>query len=293
MPMNEHQRLLCELIRVSPEPHCDALGALGDRDFQALATRTKTQGLIAHAFPEAPEAWHLFHAANLDRIGKMLAEVEQIAVESHLPVILLENGAVARAWQCPGCFSFGDLDVLVRKEDMQAIDRVFRLRGFQGLPERGRTVYRSAGATFNIQTRLLTGIFSKLLKEPDFSELRANATGEGALMLAPEYLLLQLCIHAISHFLVAAPGITLYRDICWHLRQAKITWPVFTGLCRKFHLERQVRQVLSIAHSALSIEVPDYYRSAPLTVDLSSLFSHLTPGNNAKLNILRKLYFAA
>lgn len=223
----------------------------------------------------------------------MLAELEQIAVESRLSVILLENAAVARGWPCLGCFSFGDLDVLVRKEDLQTIDRVLRSRGFNRQPDRGRIVYRSVEATFNIQTRLVTGIFSKLLKEPDFSELRANATGEGALQLLPEYLLLQLCMHALSHFLVAPPGISLYRDISWHLRQAKVSWPVFTKLSQRFHIERQVRQVLSIAHSALSIDVPDSYRSAPLMVDLSSLFSHCTLTAAAKLNILRRLYFAA
>ena len=127
--MTEHERLLCQVIRNCPLPSDGLASALRDPLFIALVNRTKTGALIAHSFPAAPQEWRSAHDANQRRISGMFAELDEIALQTGVPIVLLENGAVARAWPCQGCFSFGDLDVIVRREDMRMLDSVLKSRG--------------------------------------------------------------------------------------------------------------------------------------------------------------------
>jgi hypothetical protein len=291
MLITDCERLLCEVIRDYPRPSDGLASALDDPAFIALAARTKTGALITHCSPAAPEEWRSAHDANQRRIGAMLAQLDEIALQAEVPIILLENGAVARLWPCQGCFTFGDLDVVVRREDLPKLDRLLKSRGCGRTTINGRLEYRSEALCLNLQTSLVTGVFSKLLREPEFAELDLNASGRGARLLSPEYMLMQLCMHAVSHWYVCPPGILLYRDICWYLRSAKIQWPAFTKLCRRFGLERLALHALTIAHATLGIELPEGSTGAVPIANISMLFTPVSLGIPAKLNLLRRMYW--
>jgi hypothetical protein len=290
-PMTDRERLLCQVIRNCPQPSDGLASALHDPLFYALAARTNTGALIAHSFSTAPEEWRSAHDANQRRIIGMFAELDEIALQAGVPIILLENGAVARVWPCQGCFSFGDLDVVVRRKDIPKLDHVLKSRGCDRSAGNGRLEYQSEALTLNVQAGLVTGVFSKLLRQPEFEELHSNSSGGGVRLLRPEYMLMQLCMHAVSHWYVCAPGIQLYRDICWYLRSTRIQWPVFTKLCRKFGVERLASHALNIAHAALAIEIPECYTGATPIMDLSKLFSPVALSVPTKLNLLRRMYW--
>lgn len=288
--MTSYERQLCEIIRQSPRPAHTIATSLSDPQFIALAARTRTTTIVAHSHPNVPAEWRAAHDANQRRISNMLEQADEIAREANSPLILLENGAVARIWPCQGCFAFGDLDLLAAREDLPRIDRVLKSRGWTPCADKGRIVYRSNLSRFNLQTHWLTGIFSKLLKQPTFSELLDNSSGEGARMLNPEYMLMQLCAHAASHWYVGGPGIILYRDIAWYLQTRQINWSAFTELCQDFDLERIAFHALNIAYLTLRVEVPDQFVGKAPIIDVSRLFENAVLNASTKLNLLARIY---
>ncbi len=284
-----HCELLARLIAGDESVHVELPAALEDPEFVRLAERTKLITLVAHYFPTACEDWTRQHTANGQWIRAMLRRLDEVANAADVRVILLENGAVASQGGCHGCFSFGDLDVMTSPADRVRLDSYLRGAGFRASAGRWRTEYESGTLKLNVQPRMITGFLAYLVKEPSIDEIVQHSSGSRVLIMNPEYMLLQLCLHAASHWYTMPPGIQLYRDICWHLRDKVVDWDCVDVLCARNGSRRAVRQAMSITHRLFHIPLPIRYQDCVPPVKFDHLFAATKLRRRHKLSQLLRV----
>lgn len=285
------QSLLCKVLAadlmvertVAARRLCEEIG---DKAAFALAQRNHVASSIAHALIDAmgveqvPRHWRQVHLEAESRISAYLTELDHVArrlSEDGVRVILLENGALARAvYPCPGCFDFDDLDLLVDKTQNPIIHQVLTSLGYtapadslaiQGLPDssNGRVEYARmlpGGCTsrLNIQWSLVARRWFDQKREPDFESLMERSlTIPNSLvrMLGPEDSLFQLSVHSASHTYVREPGILVHLDIERFLRQTTVNWDVFAALVERYRVKTSVYFSLLIPKILFQTPIPD------------------------------------
>jgi hypothetical protein len=260
--------------------------ALGDERVFKLAKANDVVPPLAHAFMDIlgsdniPAYWRQSHEETYRRISTFLEELDRIAArlgEKEVTVLLIENGALARViYPCPGCFTFGDLDLLVQRKQIPTVHRVltsagYRARASKSLPQdlpdlsNGRAEYgRMLGGSYtmrlNIQWSLVARRWFEATREPAVEDLLERSTpieGSAARMLCPEDNLFQLAIHNASHAYVRKPGIRLHLDIDRFVNYARINWDEFMDLVMRYQVRTTAYFSLAIPKTLFHTPIPD------------------------------------
>ena len=207
----------------------------------------------------------------------------------------------------PGLRDMGDLDLLVRPEDVPGADAELCRLGYtrEGAPE-GRpgpylnsAVYWREGAfPVHLHWRLVNGTLPHFMVRIDEDEVRREARGG---LMAPHHLVVSLCEHALKHSYDTLIHLT---DI--ELAARGIDWPQVAETARRWRLERAVGFALVLLRDLAGIRSPGLDAFRPLALGwegtalirlarrsrrngLSALgYLALTSGWRAKLRFVRE-----
>lgn len=248
----------------------------------------KSNGVAAQLYhvlpyPYVPGEWADeivdLHQQMTERISSFLDELDVVAaklLEESVPVILVENGSLARAfYPCAGCFTFGDLDLLIKYEHIPVMHHVLTMLGYTALgpnsesaalPEHsaGRVEYEriiSGGHSLrlNFQWSLVARRWFSQAQEPSLESLlmRSVPIQDSAVrILCPEDILFQLAIHNASHTYVRKPGIRLHLDVERFVRRSTVDWNEFVAMVERYHVKTVVYFSLAIPVALFDTPVP-------------------------------------
>jgi hypothetical protein len=225
------RQAICNLIASKGADNSAVQYLLATKQRRDALEALKLHSICHHSTVDIPDHWEYSHGSNATRINALLER----AREENIHGLLLENAAIVAEGECPGCFAFGDVDVWVPTISQPLAIRLRPLINLQDLP--------------------LTGALRYARRWPTFSEMEKRSRFG---LMAPEELLLQLCIHAFAHWLVASPGILLYRDIAWHT--PRVDWGRFDEIVESTRSKSIAHYPLRIAHGLFGISVPRKYR---------------------------------
>jgi len=200
--------------------HFDELGVIPDKVMKHL--KGQYFGTIARNTRHYDELRHILRSFK----------------DAEIPVIILKGAALAEiVYHDVGLRGFNDIDILVRKEDLKNAKRIALTAGYtldeQVSPEAynekfGCDLYYFKNFPLEIHWDILRKSGSDKHTKVTIEELWKNATpvriaNIDALMLAPENMLLHLCIHLPKHrynrliWLCDISEIIRYYDIDWNL----------------------------------------------------------------------------
>lgn len=287
--LSASEALLCDVLAdCEPEARKEAarrfVEELGDEQAFALAQANGVSTVVAHALMDAygagnvPEHWVRVHEENFSRISAYLTELDRVAkrlAEDGIIIVLLENGVLAKAvYPCLGCFKFGDLDLLIRKDQLAATHRIIISEGYKavcgnplvehGITE-GRIEYKGTlqsgySMRLNVQWSLVARRWFDASREPDSNTLMKRSvliSGSQVRMLCAEDNLYQLTIHNASHGYVRKPGLGLHLDIDRFVRRTSFDWDKFIELVKKCKVKTPVFFSLLIPKILFKTPIPD------------------------------------
>ncbi len=256
------------------------LDAAGWEGFLAEAARHGVSALVAHALRHGTDAVpaHVAHALehqllrnrmrNL-RLLARLSDLLAVLAVAGIDVMVLKGAHLARAvYEDPALRAMSDVDLMVRKPDLERSAQTLIGLGWHGSPpwpagghqlpafeHEGVQIdmhwsIEDTEAPFSIDVAALWQRAVPL----DFGRARA-------LVLAPEDLLLHLCLHtAYGHgWRQFDGGLRQLADIAAGVRRhaSSLDWDAFVARARAWRVERCVWLALAVARDLLAAPIPD------------------------------------
>jgi len=260
---------------------------LGDELVWQIAAGNRVESDVAHTLldvvdSDLPSRWRTAHSAAATRTEVFLAELSRIAevfAAENLPLIVIENaGLVLAGYACPGCSQFGDLDLLVDRNNLPTVDRVLGAQGYQKTEAtrllevsgylatiNGRLEYQiflcnEYSLRVNVQWDLVARRWVPPTHKLDIAEMISRSvpvSGTAARVLAPEDALVQLTVHNAAHSYVRAPGLRLHLDVERLVRHQAINWDLFLSRVLALQVKTLVYFSLAIPRALFNTPVPD------------------------------------
>lgn len=256
-----------------------------------LARRLRMAGLEA-----PPEI-----AATLSRYSLMVARrnlAGQAILRSALartgrPMLLLKGVDLAdRVYGNLGARAMSDIDFLVHQGDIAAFDAGFRTHGYEPTPPPHEVLVRSRRHHHAIYRhpdpqRLPLELHWRLANDARYDAIdvagiwaraQAHAGLPGALVMAPDDLLLYLCLHLKQH------GFDTPLTHIWDLAEMlnapglALDWPTIWRRAADWHLARTVEMALFLVRSALGVPtagISDWTPDAALARHLPDVLAQL------------------
>jgi hypothetical protein len=229
------------------------------------------------------------------RLYARLAPLLRTFAEQKLDVIVLKGALLAETvYEDRALRSMGDADLLVRREALPRVDEILRRSGWeQPNADNPAAPRQPLGHQLQPFVRDSTQIEVHWNIEDDESPFAIDVNslwqrarpvqvaGVGALALAPEDLLLHLCLHAsYGHgWLQFEAGMRPLVDIGATLRHFahRIDWDVFTQRALDWKVQRCTWLTLTLANYLLGADVPAHVVTAlaPESVDSAVVDSAL------------------
>ncbi len=177
--------------------------------------------------------------------------------EAGVEGILLKGGDLRRRlYEDPVCRPMGDVDVLISPADLDKVRAILEKKGYSRnpkdtdrIPDFNRRfaweeLYAGPGEKkvfFDIHWEIRKmGAFYRL----PYGPLRARATPgeEGFLILSPEHLLMNLCLHTLEEWEQA--GVMKLVDLDRALTRLPVDWELFLGDAAMFRVQGAMGRVL-------------------------------------------------
>jgi Uncharacterised nucleotidyltransferase len=178
-----------------------------------------------------------------------------------------------RVWDDACARPAGDIDLLVRRADLDAVEAMLHALGYRGV-DRRHGFAREFSYTLELVRDAHGGVVVEphwTLAYPPFADAvdmdrvwarcrPGRVAGEPALLLPPEALLLNLCLHVVHK----APDVPLLwlTDIDRLVRREAIDWDELVVLARGAQVGGQVAAVLSLVTSLLRTPLPAHVGEA-------------------------------
>lgn len=188
--------------------------------------------------------------------------------EEGIPVVVLKGAALAEiVYKDIGLRRFNDIDILVRKEDLQRAKMVASNAGYTldniGSPEAynekfGYNLHYLRNIILEIHWDIARRIGSELYTNIVINELWENASplklaNSEAQMLAPEDMIIHLCIHLAGH---RYDRLIWFCDISEIIHKG-INWEQVLKKARRYRVETFMYYGLRFASELLDAKVPD------------------------------------
>ena len=204
-------------------------------------------------------------------LGKFL----HAAKTARVPVIPLKGAFLAETvYGDIALRPMADLDLLVKPADLplaietlrqlgyesdQPFDPVAQQARFQDMPP----MRRSGGAMVELHWTLVTPLCGARIDDRELDGIwrraaPATIAGAPALALAPEDLLLHLCMHASVHHRFADVGLKSFVDIAEVARhyEGRLDWRELAGRANAWRVANGVRMALMLAQEWTDLRVP-------------------------------------
>ena len=228
--------------------------------------------------PDALDAQYLQQSVRALARYHELGTIADRLAETRTQVIALKGIYLARAvYPEPGLRPMGDLDLLFRVEDLQDVQAALIALGYEreGMqfppsyyPPRHHQLppFTRDGATaIEVHTRIERPSAPFAIDHDGIWERARpwSAGGQGVLALAPEDLLLHLCLHTAYHhkFRIALNAL---MDIALVAERESLNWAAFTARARQWRAALPVFIGLELARRIVGAGVP-----APVLASLS------------------------
>lgn len=274
-------------LRTSPDTAGgDGMAPLSDADWEELVRQSDRHRITPYLYhhlrtvhPDWPippgivgqlRQAHLDNAARNLRLYGHLGKILQLLRASEVPVIALKGAYLAeRIYDHRALRYLGDLDLLVREDDLGKVDALMLELGCHPTlpsrivgPDNNEFVYEMPRRDLSVEIhwRILPPQFPfPIDAEGQWKRARpAVLAGVETLVFCPEDLLLHLCLHAgCTHGF--EPGLRLFCDIREILRhhEADLDWPLVRRLIREWGVGKSAYLTLSLARELLGAKLPD------------------------------------
>jgi len=212
---------------------------------------------------------HLDNAARNLRLYGHLGKILQLLRDNGVPAIALKGAYLAEQVYAHRALRYlGDLDLLVRKDDLEKVDALLLGMGCRPTipnrivgPDNNEFVYEMPRRDLcvEIHWRILPPQFPfPIDTEGQWNRARpAVLAGVETLVFCPEDLLLHLCLHAgCTHGF--EPGLRLFCDIREILRhhEADMDWGLVRRLIQEWGIGKSVYLTLKLAQELVGARVP-------------------------------------
>jgi hypothetical protein len=200
------------------------------------------------------------------------AQALQAFADAGVPAILLKGiSLVERVYQAPGERTMGDIDLLIRRQDLPVAESVLRSQGYtfsdedQGfMPEFARDFmaeipYCKGTVCIDLHWHLVTMRWYRQTTVLDIDGIwdravPARIDAAPALRLCPEDEIIHLCFHtAVHHSLVHSKG---YRDIVRVIRAEGVCWNVLAGRACAWRVSTACWAALTVTKALAGDAVP-------------------------------------
>ena len=228
------------------------------------------------------EQWKNIYYTNSVRntvIGEEAKKILKIFDEEKIKVIVLKGVFLAETiYKNIALRPFTDVDILIKKEDLYAADKILNSLGYPSPPYYPDALKSSSLSSINtlvygkkdsthffihLHWHLINSIWpidflvTKIDMEKIWSEAEPNKIdGIDCLTLAPHYLLIYLSEHSFTHSFDRS---ILLSDISWVLRYYKnrLNWNLVVREAKRFNLSLVLYYSLCFTSKLLNIEIPE------------------------------------
>ena len=274
-------------MRPAPDPlllqllQSDATPAAGPEDWRRAATAARPEGLEPWLYRRIVRGANAVPDDVRDELrdASVRATARALALAAELAAILralaaagiacapLRGAALAEWLYDDACARpAGDIDLLVRRGDLDAVEATLAALGFRAVDRRAGFA-REFGYTLELARDGVVVEPHWTLAYPPFVDALdmdrvwarcrpGRVVGEPALLLAPEAVLLNLCLHLVHK----APDVPLLwvLDVDRLVRRgaASIDWDELLALARGARVERQVAAALRAVVNQLATPLP-------------------------------------
>jgi hypothetical protein len=265
----------------------DLYNKYGDELLWKTASINKTIPEVAHTVIDNissinnKDRWLKKHNTALKINNGFFRELDRVSLKIArfgISMCLIENGSIIRSvYNCVGCFSSGDLDVLINYNDFNKINEVLELEGYSkvfrhadGLDpiSKGWQVYAidiDDGISFylNIQWVSVLRRWLPIGIEPSIinlieRSLEVSISSSKIRILSNEDNLFILCLHTASHSYIRSPSFRLHLDVERWVKNTKIDWNEFIFIVKSHQVCMRVWLSLYLAKYFLDTPIPNH-----------------------------------
>ena len=170
-----------------------------------------------------------------------------------IPAIVLKGAHLGEiVYENPGLRPMADIDIMVRKKDFSAAEQI--LGDNDLLPETSST-------PVDLRWMLDTSLRAELIDLDSVWERarQARIGNAGALVLAPEDLILHLCVHISSHHLLGPSGLLGLVDLrtCIRHYQRDLDWEALVARARLWQCTRPTALCLTLSRDLFWADLPE------------------------------------
>lgn len=225
----------------------------GDMDWQAVLNEARSQQVISLTYPtvssmEIPDEikrdWECGRNQNIVNNARNMgnhSRIHRILTEAGIPYVVLKGIASGSYYPDPMSRSYGDVDFLVGKENIERVSELLESRGFLYLHEHDKhKVYSYKGNIYELHNGVMGIPYSRAEEKFDdfFSDIIDGSIpysyGSSVFNIpSPEHHAVVLLLHKAVHFRNDGVGL---RHLC--------DWAVFVDRMPDDYFEKKMRPVL-------------------------------------------------
>lgn len=243
--------------------------ASSHRLLPALYAALQGRNEVPASIQSALDACFLAHSRRVLRFSAMLSAILQEFAAKSVEVILHKGPALAqRLYGDSSMREFGDLDLIVRAEDVRRARASLRQLGFRPqleLAKKQERAYLRTGYEYAFASSLGPNIvelqwqivprFYAVAFQPDElfrKSVEIEFEGQRARILCDEDLMLALCVHAAKH---CWSQLGMVRDMA-ALTAKPLDWPWIFAEAKRLGISRILTVSLVLARNLIGIDVP-------------------------------------
>lgn len=241
---------------------------------------TAYQQTLLPAIAYMNKKWRLFDrdtSASLDRflyqsiffftsVSSDFERLSDTLSDAGIPHLPVKGWILRRLYPIPEIRPFGDIDILIRPADRDAVDAILRAAGFEVLTSWEPTYsYAKGNEHYEFHTNLMdSDIDGRAALCDYFASAWDHAVPEERLRFAPEpeFHLIYIFSHLAKHTYSGGAGIRMYLDIAFFIQKkgGELNWDRLAAEMKKIKLYDFFRTVLSAVESWFGVIAPIEYK---------------------------------
>ncbi|WP_236636290.1 nucleotidyltransferase domain-containing protein [Pradoshia eiseniae] len=289
---NPYHRVITLLIRrnITDNDRKEASQILKSIDIDELYRVSYNNEVASIMYPELVQIlghkldkkWESEYLTIKNRISWMMGVFKQLSDElnkANIPIVALKNSGIALGLLDDfGLSPMGDIDTLIKKEDMKQAHEIAQKMGFafkfRSVYEKedfdnalahGSTEYSYNDNTgqnmwFEMSWRPIDGRWINQAVEPKAETLIKSSVlipNTNVRILSPEDNLLQVSIHTAKHSYIRKPGFRLHLDVDRVVSENDINWDDFLKKVYSVNTKTAVYFSLKSAKSLFNTNIPE------------------------------------
>ncbi|MCC6181324.1 MAG: nucleotidyltransferase family protein, partial [Bacteroidia bacterium] len=231
------------------------------------------QPSIPKHFLEKIKVKYLITCVANNAIYKDLAEISEVFSKAGIQFILLKGSHLAKfVYQDPGMRPMGDIDILVKKDDLQKAEELLLQMGYYqehdkiGAFHLPYFLHQKRVKSLEVHWTIASSIWKFNINiEGLWERVKAvRNNGSEMLVFSSEDLLLYLSLHAVYQHNLKAFGLIPYCDIASTIHRFAhgIDWDQLKQRAHEWGIEKYLYLALRISHEMLGVCVPDHISCA-------------------------------